>query len=667
MNIPLGKKLFFSAIYLALITSAHFSGLSLVSGNLWIKVFWKDLQILLLSALVLMVVYIVSFSAFLLSGKKRELRWPIVCFLFSLGVVCFSYVMLFPKGVFLQKVSVSVVLFSWIAIALVFFQTEATFLSKVMRYVLGIILFAISMTSIYKHQDLLEMLFYPKALIADQSVEKKFDKKESKIRTSFYNLSTIEYSISDYYIPAKLANIPSYLGVINDKNFLVIDRLGNMFHLYLKSNAKEKATFEKENLYRRMLAARFPINYREVNKFNKFNKFNKSYFRVHDLYIERENESGEQRSLYVSHSFWNAEKECFTVRITKMTQDISVLLESHATPTWRTLYESTPCFHRLSSGHQAGGRIVGMDEESLLFTIGDHGFDSTEDPGNFPQDIDTAYGKIWKINRTTGEADMISLGHRNPQGLYRAPNGTIWSTEHGPASGDELNKVNVGANYGWPHALYGTSYGAETLRGEVIQNDHGDYEHPVFAWVPAIAVSELIGVEGDLFPLWKDNLLVSSLKAQTLFRLQIHEDRVVYSEAIKIDKRIRDLAQTSNGELLLWTDDQSLVRLLHKEQPAISKGEQIFQEKCAACHNMWPDHAHGFGPNLHNVYASKIARHSDYNYSKALLARAQDSWTRKNLDLFLENSLRFASGTTMQQIEISADERQTLIQYMRNN
>lgn len=670
--IPLLKKLFFPAAYLVLVTGAHFAVLSLVSSNQWVKVFHANPQMLLLSALALAAVYISSFFVFFVLREKRELRWLLAYLLLGLGVAYFAYAVFFTGDGFLQKTGVSVVLLSWVAVALVLFQMEKTLLAQIMRYVLGITLLAISLASMYEHR---ELLFLSATLTADPSAgEKRFSKRESGINTDFYRLAATEYFTSNYYIPQKWSDIPSYLGVIDDKNFLVIDRVGNMFHLYLKEEASEE-----ENLYLQKLAARFPINYQElyasVDKNKTLSKnINKYSFRVHDVYIEKSNESGKQRSLYVSHHFWDAEKECFTVRITKMAGDISVLLEPNATPTWRTLYESAPCFPKLFYGDQAGGRIVGMDEESLLFTIGDHGFDSMRKSENSPQNIDAAYGKIWKIDRTTGAADMVSLGHRNPQGLYRAPDATIWSTEHGPASGDELNRIDIGANYGWPYVLYGTSYGARTFRGRAIQNDHGDYEHPVFAWVPAVAVSELTGVEGDLFPLWKGNLLVSTLKKKTLFRMQMHEGRVVYAEAIKVGRRIRDLAQTSRGELLLWTDSRSLIWLRRygpgfreAKQSLANEGEQVFQEKCAACHSLLPDLVHGIGPNLYKVYASKIASHADYSYSEALLAHFRNSWTRKQLDLFLKAPSHFAPGTIMQQIETSTGERQALIHYLENN
>ncbi len=232
--------------------------------------------------------------------------------------------------------------------------------------------------------------------------------------------------------------------------------------------------------------------------------------------------------------------------------------------------------------------------------------------------------------------------------------------------------LKPGKNYGWPHVLYGTNYGQHIWPPSARQDEHQGYEQPAFVWTPSIGVSNLIAVEGDLFPLWKNDLLVGSLKKMTLFRLQMHEHRVIYSEPIKIGRRIRDLTETPNGEIFIWTDAQSMIRLRpadalpKKGETIAAAGKRLFF-KCIGCHSIKPNVPHGIGPNLHSVYNSPIARQAGYNYSPALRARSAQRWTRANLDLFLQDPAAFAPGTTMQINTPDDYERRALLHHLQNN
>ena len=103
--------------------------------------------------------------------------------------------------------------------------------------------------------------------------------------------------------------------------------------------------------------------------------------------------------------------------------------------------------------------MVLLDDSRLLFSVGDYQHDGWNREQMLPQNDDAEYGKTVLIDLNTGESSIHTKGHRNPQGLYVSPTGTIWSTEHGPRGGDELNMIMQGANYGWPLVTYGTEYG----------------------------------------------------------------------------------------------------------------------------------------------------------------------------------------------------------------
>ncbi len=624
--------------------------------------------ILLSSALVIAFAYVGFSVLFRLPNRNKESR-VLVSGLAALSVVFLLYGTFFAESL-LQKIVASTVLFLGVAALAAFCESkkETVGWKNLGRVLIAGLFFSVAAFFYTYHSRLL----YADTPLTSSSEETKFKSKSSSIHTTFYSVALTNYYMTDYYLPAKISSLPSYISALDDKNFLLIDRYGSVYHLSLKKNTENDST--EEDLYVRKLSAAFPVNYRELYASETGQKITKSFFRVTDTYTDVEN--GE-KVLYVGHHFYNVEEDCFTLRITKLAGDVLILLENKSSPEWRTLYETTPCFKLRKPrfaflGHQSGGKIVGLDKDHLLFSVGDHGFDTVTLAENFPQDPNASYGKILKINRYTGEANLVSIGHRNPQGLYRALDGSVWETEHGPAGGDELNKIKAGSNYGWPHVIYGVNYGSHVWKAGVEQDGHAGYEKPVFAWTPSIGVSNLIRVEQDLFPLWKHDFLVASLKKKTLFRLQMDGDRVIYSEAIRLGQKVRDLTETPNGEIFAWTDRQNLLRLRPREslprknETLAQAGERLFF-KCSGCHGVRPDSPHGIGPKLHGVQGRRIAALADYNYSAALRARETERWTRENLDLFLKDPGAFAPGTTMYMKIPDDDERRALLHYLENN
>src|SRR5690606_36143508 len=144
---------------------------------------------------------------------------------------------------------------------------------------------------------------------------------------------------------------------------------------------------------------------------------------------------------------------------------------------------------RSFQGLDIGGRMASLGADTLLLTLGEHQFDGVRTPVAFAQDTAVSYGKTYLIDLRTGTVERFTMGHRNPQGLYIDPSGTVWSTEHGPRGGDELNRLVRGGNYGWPIVTYGVNYGATAWPMNPRQGTHEGYDRPVYAWVPSIAVS----------------------------------------------------------------------------------------------------------------------------------------------------------------------------------
>ncbi|MFO0756147.1 MAG: PQQ-dependent sugar dehydrogenase [Byssovorax sp.] len=397
-------------------------------------------------------------------------------------------------------------------------------------------------------------------------------------------------------------------------------------------------------------------------------KVSPMYFRMTGMVPQ---ELGDKMRLFVSHHFWNVPGKCFTVRVSMIEGPKADVLAGKPGMAWKTIFETTPCISIETAdrppffeGREGGGRMALLSDSELLVTIGDHSLDGLNAVMSAAQDPKNDFGKIISINLADMSHQLFSLGHRNPQGLSVNPNGVIWETEHGPQGGDELNLVKRGGNYGWPLATYGTEYGARAWPTARTPGSHdGDeFTQPYYAFVPSIGISNVIVVDSPLYPLWKGDLLIASLKDRAFHRARVRDSRVVSIERIGIGDRIRDVIKGRHGEILFWTDTGSfnvLVPTADTEQ----SGESIFGG-CLGCHIQYNGHGHRFGPDLFKIVNKPVASSNDYQYSPALKAFG-GVWTKDRLDKFLEDPRAVVPGTTMQFNGIKdASSRQRLITYL---
>jgi glucose/arabinose dehydrogenase len=230
-----------------------------------------------------------------------------------------------------------------------------------------------------------------------------------------------------------------------------------------------------------------------------------------------------------------------------------------------------------SSGHHFGSRIVFDRQGYLYLTLGDRGDSPSKGAGQRAQQLNDHAGKSIRLHedgrvpsdnpflKTPGaRPEIYSLGHRNMQGGALHPeSGRVWTHEHGPQGGDEVNILATGANYGWPVITYGVNYGVGTTIGE--GTEKAGTMQPLVYWVPSIAPSGMAFYSGRNFPKWKGNLFVGALAKQLLMRLVLDGDRVVAQERLFEGKlgRIRDVREGPDGNLYLLTDDSNgeLIRL----------------------------------------------------------------------------------------------------------
>jgi cytochrome c2 len=391
------------------------------------------------------------------------------------------------------------------------------------------------------------------------------------------------------------------------------------------------------------------------------------WFRTYGLLTQ---EIGSHIRVFVSHDYWKAAQNCWVERVSVLEADRATILRGATGPEWRTLYETSPCLPIRGEskrrgvsfvGYFGGGRMALLDPQTLLLTIGDFGFDGVASVSTPSQDPVTSYGKTITINIADGRTSLFTLGHRNPEGLFIDQSGTIWSTEHGPQGGDELNQLVRGKNYGWPFATYGTDYGSFSWplnKPEATPQ----YQIPVFSWVPSIGVSNLLSVESPLFPQWRGDLLIGSLRAQTLFRARVREGHVAYLEPIELGSRIRDLIEGDDGRIVILTDADLLDSLTPKNDKS---GEALFAEKCSGCHDTSQTRGQKIGPNLFDVVGRNVATLSGYpNYSPALHLLG-GSWTEARLDQFLKAPPEFSPGTAMDYAgDADTTERSAIIRYL---
>ena len=393
------------------------------------------------------------------------------------------------------------------------------------------------------------------------------------------------------------------------------------------------------------------------------------WFRTYGLVAQ---EIGAQVRLFVSHDYWKAAQYCWVERVSMLELDRATMLRGAAGPEWTTLYETSPCLPVRGEsrrrgvsfvGYFGGGRMALLDPQTLLLTVGDFGFDGVASAATPSQDPASSYGKTIAINIAGGHGTLFTLGHRNPQGLVVDETGTIWSTEHGPQGGDELNQLVPGKNYGWPFATYGTDYGSFSWPLNQLQSQQV-YQPPTFAWVPSIGVSNLLAVKGELFPQWRGDLLIGSLRAQTLFRARIREGHVAYLEPIELGSRVRDLVEGHDGRIVVLTDAD----LLDSIRPRNDKsGEALFAEKCSGCHDSTSTGGQKIGPNLFGVVGRKVATLGDQATYSPALRQLGGVWTEARLDLFLKAPREFSPGTAMDYIgDPNAEERGAIIRHLHN-
>lgn len=392
-------------------------------------------------------------------------------------------------------------------------------------------------------------------------------------------------------------------------------------------------------------------------------------FRVADVIAQVD---GDTVHIFASHHFWKQQEKCFVVRVSQWHTTLADIDRASGPGAWQTIFESQPCVPMYGPGsmrgknpfrgEEIGGRLALLDANTLLVTLGDHGFSGIEGDRAFAQDRQASYGKTLRIDLRTRSASLNTLGHRNPQGLYVAPDGRIWETEHAAQGGDELNLLTTGANYGWPEVTYGTDYGALIWPLSKQQGHHAGFAQPEYSWLPGIGISNLVQIQRERFPIWRGDLLIGTLGARGLFRVVLDGDRAVVTEPIPLQKRVRDVLELDDGRLLLWTDEGALVTI----EPASGSDAALqFATMCSGCHRISDGFSHRMGPDLYRLLDRGVAGAENYGAYTPAFKQLGGKWDRERLDRFLRDPQAMVPGTSMIFPGIPDDrERGQMVDYL---
>lgn len=364
-----------------------------------------------------------------------------------------------------------------------------------------------------------------------------------------------------------------------------------------------------------------------------------------------------RKALLVSHQRYAAQSRHVRFTISAIGIDP---VTAEAKGKWRTVFETENIPDSSSFRGATGGKLV-VAGNTLYFSVGDYNFGQVpqDESALVAQDPKSSFGKVYEHDLVSGRTRVKSIGHRNPQGLVLTRSGRLIDAEHGPEGGDELNIVKDGSNYGWPNKTYGTDYGKFNWPLAAKRQDAA-YAEPLYSWVPSAAVSPLIEVS-DFNSAWDGDLLVGSLKAQSLFRLRMVDDRVVFSEPIWIGHRIRDIAQIDR-QIVLMTDDPALVFIKVDEQrlKENSKMQKHVEftpalAACLNCHHFGPTNPSHLAPSLANILGRRVASDSFDGYSDALKKKG-GNWNEASLSRFLRTPNEFAPGTGMPNLGLTPQQ-----------
>ena len=403
-----------------------------------------------------------------------------------------------------------------------------------------------------EQRELIKKYIFPHSVIKKLNNEKyelTFKERGSKIPTveSYVNLSNNKilkkYNLTSGFYAGIYKTFPGsgYIDFYRD-NIIVMSARGVLAY---KKNIED---FEEN----------FQQIKNNINEFIGINQFEKSNkFSLKDIFVFN-------NKIYIS----------YTDEIKANCWNTSVIYGdmNYENIKFEKLFFSKDCIHisdnldKEFNAHQSGGKIISFDKNHIILSIGDYR------SRYLAQDIKSVNGKLIKVNIEDGDYEIISMGHRNPQGLYfDMDDNFIIETEHGPQGGDEINLIDVSKinkneiqNYGWAISSAGEHYGGKIEANKKkyekypLYKSHSEngFIEPLKSFVPSIGISEIVKIE-------KSKYVVSSLKDRSIYFFELNKQKkIINLDRVEVFERVRDL-RFKNNQLYLFMEDTASIGVIN--------------------------------------------------------------------------------------------------------
>ena len=368
-------------------------------------------------------------------------------------------------------------------------------------------------------------------------------------RSLNYNQKKLPHTLFDYIIFEKFP--------INDLDINKSSHYAKIKKTKIVSKKFYLEKFDENNILFASFSGKFGIlNFDNLNEIKKIES-NLNNYNIHSLLDIKK----VKNELFATFSYYNNDRtDCTYFILVKAELNENFL-------NFEKFFKSNECLL-----NTLGGRIISYNHnqnDGILISTG-----ASDTEKELAQISDSIYGKTIFINLKNQKFEIFSKGHRNPQGLLNF-NNTILSTEHGPYGGDEINKILHKKNYGFPIASIGEPYEFNKIDKSKKKNrknfyfskNHNlnNFEEPIFSFAKAVGISEIINVPENFSKYWKENFLISSLNARSLFRVSFDKNfqKIIYYEKIYVGERIRDIIYLKNKKVfILALEDTGSIGIL---------------------------------------------------------------------------------------------------------
>ena len=276
-------------------------------------------------------------------------------------------------------------------------------------------------------------------------------------------------------------------------------------------------------------------------------RINDSRFAITDISVLTQ--TAETAQLLISYPRFNSEGRCVTVVVYSYRANFGAQPSLKRGKMW---FQSNPCV-AISAVQHAAGRMELIDAKSAYLTIGDLGYPEIGDK--------TKRGTLGTVMKISAKkVTQISSGHRNAQGILLIGK-DLYTSEHGPRGGDELNLIQQGIDYGWPTVTYGERYSPGDYVSPTNPESHNGFRKPLTYWVPSVAPTELIQLPAaSAWGQWSSSIVMGTLREEALIFIQMKNKRVVgQMQTVNVDERIRDMEITKDGSIIATTDSGKLL------------------------------------------------------------------------------------------------------------